>query len=213
MNLVIDFRGSFLLKPVMTNRANGEKEQKEILKDAMERLQLSPRHGQTQPQNYTPLADVPLDAYTPNRVSSSVTSSKEPLWSLTKPTKSSMSSLHTVSSQVQTLEHVQPGRGRPPSSKSSHRQAVAWGPYEEILPAKDTLYSVINRPCRARPLLSQLFKETSATGKVMQAEMGDEIPENPLQNGPHDKEEEEYELVTVSLSKNKQSLGKQTSLS
>ncbi|KAM3834861.1 PDZ domain-containing protein 7 isoform 3-T3 [Vipera latastei] len=204
---VPDFRGSFLLKPVMTNRANGEKEHKEILKDAMERLQLSPRHGQTQPQNYTPLADVPLDAYTPNRVSSSVTSSKEPLWSLTKPTKSSMSSLHTVSSQVQTLEHVQPGRGRPPSSKSSHRQAVAWGPYEEILPAKDTLYSVINRPCRARPLLSQLFKETSATGKVMQAEMGDEIPENPLQNGPHNKEEEEYELVTVSLSKNKQSLG------
>ncbi|KAL7990660.1 hypothetical protein Chor_014090 [Crotalus horridus] len=204
---VPDFRGSFLLKPVMTNRANGEEEHKEILKDAMERLQLSPRHGQTQPQNYIPLADVPVDAYTPNRVSSSVTSSKEPLWSLTKPTKPSMSSLHTVSSQVQTLEHGQPGRGRPPSSKSSHRQAVAWGPYEEILPGRDTLYSVINRPCRARPLLSQLFKETSATSKVMQAEMGEEIPENPLQNGPNDKEEEEYELVTVSLSKNKQSLG------
>ncbi|XP_015668913.1 PDZ domain-containing protein 7 [Protobothrops mucrosquamatus] len=201
------FRGSFLLKPVMTNRANGEEEHKEILKDAMERLQLSPRHGQTQPQNYIPLADVPVDAYTPNRVSSSVTSSKEPLWSLTKPTKSSMSSLHTVSSQVQSLEHGQPGRGRPPSSKSSHRHAVAWGPYEEILPARDTLYSVINRPHRARPLVSQLFKETSATSKVMQAEMGDESPENQLQNGPSDKEEEEYELVTVSLSKNKQSLG------
>ncbi|XP_039217567.1 PDZ domain-containing protein 7 isoform X2 [Crotalus tigris] len=204
---VPDFRGSFLLKPVMTNRANGEEEHKEILKDAMERLQLSPRHGQTQPQNYIPLADVPVDAYTPNRVSSSVTSSKEPLWSLTKPTKPSMSSLHTVSSQVQSLEHGQPSRGRPPSSKSSHRQAVAWGPYEEILPGSDTLYSVINRPRRARPLLSQLFKETSATSKVMQAEMGEEIPENPLQNGPNDKEEEEYELVTVSLSKNKQSLG------
>ncbi|XP_060538843.1 PDZ domain-containing protein 7 isoform X2 [Pantherophis guttatus] len=203
---VPDFRGSFLLKPVMTNKANGEEEHKEMLKDAMGRLQLSPRHGQTQPQNYTPLADVPVDSYILNRVSSSVASGKEPHWSLTKPTKSSMSSLHTVTSQVQSLEHGdgQPGRERPPSSKSSHRKAVAWGPHGEILPASDTLYSVINRPRRARPLLSQLFKETSATSKVMQAEMGDE---NLLQNGPNDKEEKEYELVTVSLSKNKQSLG------
>uniref|UniRef100_A0A8C5RG47 PDZ domain containing 7 n=1 Tax=Laticauda laticaudata TaxID=8630 RepID=A0A8C5RG47_LATLA len=200
---VPDFRGSFLLKPVMTNKANGEEEHKEILKDAMERLQLSPRRGQTQPQNYTPLADVPVDSYIPNRVSSSVCSGKEPHWSLTKPTKSSMSSLHTVSSQVQSLQH---GDGQP-SSKSSHRQAVAWGPHREIMPASDTLYSVINRPRRARPLLSQLFKETSATGQVMQEEMGDEIPANLLQNGPNDKEAEEYELVTVSLSKNKQSLG------
>ncbi|XP_058045103.1 PDZ domain-containing protein 7 [Ahaetulla prasina] len=206
---VPDFRGSFLLKPVMTNKANGEEEPKEMLKDAMERLQLSPRHGQTQPQNYTPLADVPVDSYIPNRISSSVASGKEPHWSLTKPTKSSMSSLHTVSSQVQSLEHGdgQPGRERPPSSKSSHRQAIARGAHGEIMPANDTLYSVINRPRRARPLLSQLFKEPSATSKELQAEMGDEIPENLLQNGPNDKEEEEYELVTVSLSKNKQSLG------
>uniref|UniRef100_A0A8C6Y354 PDZ domain-containing protein 7 n=1 Tax=Naja naja TaxID=35670 RepID=A0A8C6Y354_NAJNA len=206
---VPDFRGSFVLKPVMTNKANGEEEHKEMLKDAMERLQLSPRRGQTQPQNYTPLADVPVDSYIPNRVSSSVSSGKEPHWSLTKPTKSSMSSLHTVSSQVQSLQHGdgQPGRERPPSSKLSHRQAVAWGPHGEIMPASDTLYSVINRPRRARPLLSQLFKETSATSDVMHAEMGDEIPENLLQNGPNDKEVEEYELVTVSLSKNKQSLG------
>ncbi|XP_032081524.1 PDZ domain-containing protein 7 [Thamnophis elegans] len=211
---VPDFRGSFLLKPVMANKANGEEEHKDELKDAMERLQLSPRHGQTQPQSYTPLADVPVDSYIPNTVSSSVASGKEPHWSLTKRTKSSTSSLHTVSSQVQSLEHGdgQPGRERPPSSKSSHRQAVAWGPHGEILPASDTLYSVINRPRRARPLLSQLFKETSATSKVKQAEMGDEIPENLLQNGPSDKEEEEYQLVTVSLSKNKQSLGKQSSL-
>ncbi|ETE73190.1 PDZ domain-containing protein 7, partial [Ophiophagus hannah] len=201
--------GSFLLKPVMTNKANGEEEHKEMLKDAMERLQLSPRRGQTQPQNYTPLADVPVDSYISNRVFSSVSSGKEPQWNLTKPTKSSMSSLHTVSSQVQSLQHGdgQPGRERPPSSKSSHRQAVAWGPHGEIMPASDTLYSVINRPRRARPLLSQLFKEASATSEVMQAEIGDEIPENLLQNGPNDKEAEEYELVTVSLSKNKQSLG------
>ncbi|XP_070608951.1 PDZ domain-containing protein 7 [Erythrolamprus reginae] len=209
---VPDFRGSFLLKPVMTSRANGEEEHKEMLTDAMERLQLSPRHGQTQPQNYTPLADVPVDSFIPNRVSSPVAGGKEPLWSLTKPTKSSMSSLHTVPSQVQSLDHRdgQPGREKPPSSKSSHRQAAAWGPHREIMPASDTLYSVINRPRRARPLLSQLFKEASATSKVMQAVMGGETPENLLQNGPSDKEEEEeeeYEVVTVNLSKNKQSLG------
>ncbi|XP_063163140.1 PDZ domain-containing protein 7 [Candoia aspera] len=206
---VPDFRGSFLLKPVMTNKAKGEEEHKEILKDAMRRLQLSPSPGQTQPQSYTPLADVPVDAYTPNRVFSSVTSGKEPHWSLTKPTKPSMNSPHTVSCQVQSLEHGdgQPGSRRPPTPKSSHGQAMAGGPHGEVSPARDTLYSVINRPHRARPLLSQLFKETPATNKGMQTEMGDEVSDKLLQNGPSNKEEEEYELVAVSLSKNKQSLG------
>ncbi|XP_007424999.1 PDZ domain-containing protein 7 [Python bivittatus] len=206
---VPDFRGSFLLKPVMTNKAKGEEEHKEMLKDAMKRLQLSPSPGQTQPQSYTPLADVPVDAYTPNSVSSSATRGKEPHWSLTKPTKPSMNSLHTVSSQVQSLEHEdgQSSRGRPSTPKSSHGQDVARGPHGEVLPARDTLYSVINRPRRARPLLSQIFKETPATSKVTQAEMGDEVPEKLLQNGPSDKKEEEYELVTIRLSKDKQSLG------
>ncbi|XP_062832400.1 PDZ domain-containing protein 7 [Anolis carolinensis] len=203
---VPDFRGGFLLKPV-NNDERGEEEEETVLKDGMKGLQLSPRR--THPQSYTPLPDVPVDAYatTSSQVSSSAAGGKEPHWIFTKQTKTSGSRRHSVYTQeVESLNQGdgRSGRGRPRMSKSSHGRATAWGPHGEVQPAKDTLYSVINKPRRARPPLSQLF-EPSTTSKAVETAKG--VPDGQLQNGPRDMKEEEYELLTVHLSKKKQSLG------
>ncbi|XP_053162571.1 PDZ domain-containing protein 7 isoform X2 [Hemicordylus capensis] len=208
---VPDFRGGFLLKPVTNEKGEEEEEEMTAVKDGMTRLQLTPSPRRTHSRSYTPLPDVPVDAYASHSASSSVASGKQPNWFLSKSTKTSVSPRHTVSAQEtsgQTLEQGdgRPGRGRPRTPKSSHSKAAAWGSQGEAQHNKDTLYSVINRPRRARPQLSQLFKETPPAGKVGRAEKGDADPDVLLQNGPNDFEEE-YELVTVSLSKNKQSLG------
>ncbi|XP_061492173.1 PDZ domain-containing protein 7 [Rhineura floridana] len=208
---VPDFRGGFLLKPV-TNEEKGE-EVEMVLRDGVKGLQLSPSSPRrTRPRSYTPLPDVPVDAYPSHSIPSSAAGGKQPHWILSKPTKMSMSPTRTAlpgEELGQSLEQRdrRPGRGRPHTQRSSHGKATAWGPHGEVQPAKDTLYSVINRPRRARPPLSQLFQEAPASGKVVQAEAGESPPEGLLQNGPSDIQEEEYELVTVSLSKSKQSLG------
>ncbi|XP_066476426.1 PDZ domain-containing protein 7 [Tiliqua scincoides] len=204
---VPDFKGGFLLKPVTS-----EEEEMVTLKDGMKRLQLSSSPKRTHSPSYTPLPDVPVDAYTSHSVSSSAIAGMQPNWLLTKPTKTSASPLRVVPTQeapVQPQEQGdgRPGRGRLRTPKSSHSKATVCGPNGEALPAKDTLYSVINKPRRARPMLSQLFREVPGTSKGGQTETGELIPDGLLQNGPTDMKEEEYELITVNLSKNKQSLG------
>ncbi|XP_062988630.1 PDZ domain-containing protein 7 [Elgaria multicarinata webbii] len=210
---VPDFRGGFLLKPVTNEKGEEDEEDEEeeeeerVPKDGVKRLQLSPSPRRTHPRRYTPLSDVPVDAYTSHGVSSSAAGGKEPRWILTKPSKTSTSPHRTAPTQEASAHSLEqgdgrPGRGRPRTPKSSRGKAAMGGPHGEVQPAKDTLYSVINRPRRARPLLSQLFKEVPATSQV-----GDGVTEGQLQNGPHELKKEEYELVTVSLSKSKQSLG------
>lgn len=183
------------------------------LKDGMKRLQFASSPKRTHSPSYTPLPDVPVDAYTSHSISSSAAVGKQPNWLLTKPTRTSASPLRTVPAQdapaqPQEQGDGRPGRGRLRTPRSSHGKATVCGPHGEALPAKDTLYSVINKPRRARPLLSQLFGDVSGTSKGGQAETRDLVPDCLLQNGPTDMKEEEYELVTVNLSKNKQSLGK-----
>ncbi|KAH0623804.1 hypothetical protein JD844_006932 [Phrynosoma platyrhinos] len=208
---VPDFRGGFLLKPV-NNDEKGEQEEEEMaLKDGMKGLHLSPSPRRTRSHSYTPLPDVPVDAYTASpHVSSSAPGGKEPHWILTKHTKTLGSSRHAVPTQeAKSLNQGdgRPGRGRPRTVKSSHGKTTSWGPHGEVQPPKDTLYSVINKPRRARPPLSQLFDEVSATSKAVKTSREDGVPDGPLQNGPSDMKEEEFELLTVHLSKKKQSLG------
>ncbi|XP_042314433.1 PDZ domain-containing protein 7 [Sceloporus undulatus] len=208
---VPDFRGSFLLKPVNNEEKGEEEEEETALKDGMKGLQVSPSPRRTRSQSYTPLPDVPVDAYTTSpHISSSAPGGKEPHWIITKHTKTLGSSHHGVPTQeVKSLSQGdgRPGRGRPRTVKSSHGKTTSWGPHGEVQPPKDTLYSVINRPRRARPPLSQLFDEVSATSKTVKTSREDGIPDGPLQNGPSDMKEEEFELLTVHLSKKKQSLG------
>lgn len=195
-----DFKGGFLLKPVTNEEEAAE------LNDGMKRLQLSSSPRRTRPRSYSPLADVPVDSYTSQSGLSSAASSKHPNWPLNKTTKMLVNST-TPTQEVSEQGDGRPGRGRPRTPKSSHSKAMLRGPHGEAQPAKDTLYSVINRPRKARPLLSHLFGEVQTTSKGVQAETGDEIPDGLVQNGTDDTQEE-YELLTVRLPKNKQSLGK-----
>ncbi|XP_054839887.1 PDZ domain-containing protein 7 [Eublepharis macularius] len=196
---VPDFKGGFLLKPVTNEEEAVE------LNDGMKRLQLSPSPRRTRPRSYTPLPDVPVDAYTSPNDLSSAAGSKHPNWLLTKTTEMSMNSIAS-SKEVSEQGDGRPGRRRPRTPKSSHGKATLRGPHGEVQPAKDTLYSVINRPRKARPLLSHLFREIQTTSKGVQAETGDGVPDGLVQNGTSDVVEE-YELLTVRLPKNKQSLG------
>ncbi|XP_028586295.2 PDZ domain-containing protein 7 [Podarcis muralis] len=200
---VPDFRGSFLLKPVTSEEKGGEAEEAAAaLKDRMKGLQLSSSPRRTHPRGYTPLPDVPVDAYASHSISASTAGgSGQPHWFLSKPTKMSASPTRAAppreeAGQPQEQGDGRPGRGRPRTPKSSHGKATVWGPHGEVQPAKDTLYSAVNRPRRGRPQLKQLFKDAPAADQ-----------EGLLQNGPSDVLEEEYELLTVNLSKSKQSLG------
>nr|XP_020646454.1 PDZ domain-containing protein 7 isoform X1 [Pogona vitticeps] len=209
---VPDFRGSFLLKPV-TNEKGEQEEAETALKDGMKGLQVSASPRRTHPRNYTPLPDVPVDAYmTSPSISSPAADGREPRWFLSKPTRMSGSSQHTAgtleaSGKPTKQGDGQSGRGRPRTPKSTHSKATAWSPDGEAHTAKNTLYSVINRPRRARPQLSQLFQEVPGTSRTAQGETGDGVLDGLLPNGPSDVKKEEYELLTVSLPKNKQSLG------
>ncbi|XP_077205646.1 PDZ domain-containing protein 7 [Paroedura picta] len=196
---VPDFKGGFLLKPVTNEEETVE------LNDGMKRLQLSSSPRRTRPQSYSPLADVPVDAYTSQSDPSSVTGSKHPNWLLNKTAEKPTNSTAPTKDASEQGDG-RPGRGKLRTPKSSHGKATLRGRHGEAQPAKDTLYSVINRPRKARPLLSHLFREVQTTSKGVQAETGDEIPEGLVQNGAGDTKEE-YELLTVRLPKNKQSLG------
>ncbi|XP_053243405.1 PDZ domain-containing protein 7 [Podarcis raffonei] len=203
---VPDFRGSFLLKPVTSEEKGGEAEEAAAaaaaLKDRMKGLQLSSSPRRTHPRGYTPLPDVPVDAYASHSISASTAGGGgQPHWFLSKPAKMSASPTRAPppreeAGQPQQQGDERPGRGRPRTPKSSHGKATVWGPHGEVQPAKDTLYSAVNRPRRGRPQLKQLFKDAPAADQ-----------EGLLQNGPSDVLEEEYELLTVNLSKSKQSLG------
>lgn len=194
-----DFKGGFLLKPVT------REEDKAELNDGMKRLQVSSTPRRTRPRSYSPLADVPVDAYTSQSGPSPAASSKHSNWPLNKTTEMSMNSTEPTKERSEQGDG-RPGRGRPRTPKSSHGKATLRGPRGEAQPAKDTLYSVINRPRKARPLLSHLFKEVQTASMGVQAQTGDEIPDGLVQNGLADTKEE-YELLTVRLPKNKQSLG------
>lgn len=194
------------MKSVTNKKATVEEE--EALKDGMKRLHRSCSPRRTHPQSYTPLPDVPVDAYNSHIASSSATGGEQANWLLTKPRKTSVNP--TVLTQEAATQYVEqgdgrPGRGRLCTPKSSHGKGTA---HKEAQSTKETLYSVINRPRRARPLLSQIFGEVQPTSKGVQAEREDRVSGDLVQNGPSDIQEKEYKLLTVRVSKKKQSLGK-----
>ncbi|XP_017659621.1 PREDICTED: PDZ domain-containing protein 7 isoform X2 [Lepidothrix coronata] len=167
---VPDYRGGFLLKPAGTPELEEAGEQQ--ASPARPRASPSPRR--LHPRTYTPLPDVPVDAYACTSRPLPTLSPGPPNWLLAEPPTGKR-------------------HGRSRSPRATWRK-------ESPGTAPDRGAEVLGKPRRARASLSPLFGRTGG-----EAEAGAAI------NGPEDasreEEEEEYHLLTVTLSKLKHSLG------
>ncbi|XP_068253584.1 PDZ domain-containing protein 7 isoform X2 [Nyctibius grandis] len=167
---VPDYRGGFLLKPA------GASEQEEAggLQASPAQPRATPSPRQLHPHTYTPLPDVPVDAYACTSRPLPADSSRPPNWLLAEPP---------------------PGKGH----GHSHSPQPTW--HKEppgTAPARGA--EVLGKPRWACPRLAPLFGGP-----------GGEAGAGAATNGPGDagreEEEKEYQLLTVTLSKLKHSLG------
>ncbi|XP_027594524.1 PDZ domain-containing protein 7 isoform X2 [Pipra filicauda] len=167
---VPDYRGGFLLKPAGTPELEEAGEQQA----SPARPRASPSPHRLHPRTYTPLPDVPVDAYACTSRPLPTLGPGPPNWLLAEPP---------------------PGKrhGRSRSPRATWRK-------ESPGTAPDRGAEVLGKPRRARASLSPLFGRT-----------GGEVEAGAAINGPEDasreEEEEEYRLLTVTLSKLKHSLG------
>ncbi|XP_076195019.1 PDZ domain-containing protein 7 isoform X2 [Aptenodytes patagonicus] len=174
---VPDYRGGFLLKPAGApelEEAGGLPEEAGGLQASPARLRASPSPRRLHPRTYTPLPDVPVDAYTCASRPLPTASPRPPNWLLTEP----------------------------PLDKGCRRSHGPRPTWRKELPGlvPDRGADVLGKPWRARPPLAPLFGGP-----------GGEAGTGAATNGPGDagreEEEEEYRLLTVTLSKLKHSLG------
>ncbi|KAG9484838.1 hypothetical protein GDO78_008122 [Eleutherodactylus coqui] len=205
---VPDHRGAFQLKPVEDIQNDNAPIRK------MERLQVSDTTTVKQRQkNFNPLDDVPVDFFDAQNITFSKSSSRpaRPNWLLTEPTKSS-SDLSQAPSDNTSL----PTRSRKDQKDSSQNSKASRTTRSRSREKKDNAYSVLNKPKKSRPILSQIFGGVSLSASNLDIKLkpvklevetnhveGDQV----TQNGFSDEKEEEYELVSVTVSKMKQSLG------
>ncbi|XP_053548926.1 PDZ domain-containing protein 7 [Bombina bombina] len=200
---VPDYRGAFHLKPV--DKADSERH----LVEEMERLKVadSKEIKRTYSKNYIPLEDVPVDSYNVENQPLN-TSSSGPIrlnWFLTEPRKvSSELAMQLHDSSTSRLSH----KKQKDKNETSHTQRTTRSKSKE---RKDDVYSVLNKPKKNRPLLSQIFGGVSLSASNLDIRLKpvrkDMKNVETIQNGVSNENEEEYELATVTISKMKQSLG------
>ncbi|KAG8435362.1 hypothetical protein GDO86_013356 [Hymenochirus boettgeri] len=203
---VPDYRGAFHLKRVDDLESRGS------LTTEMARLKLSPDSIQvkrTHSASFTPLEDVPVDSYDVQGVAlnQSSPSAIRPNWLLTESTRVSSellfkeeTTLSSKSKKEQKSKNVTSQTTRTTRSKSKER--------------KEDAHSVLSKSKKSRPLLSQLFGGISLSPsnvdiklKPIHKDNGQSEIDPAKQNGFGHENEEEYEVVTVTISKMKQSLG------
>ncbi|XP_073411891.1 PDZ domain-containing protein 7 isoform X2 [Dendrobates tinctorius] len=207
-----DHRGAFQLKPVEDIMIHNDKP----LIGGMDRLQVSDStYIKRTQKNFTPLEDVPVDSYDAQNITYSKSSSSKarPNWLLAEPTKSSSDLSQTSSSLPSDYKSKRSRKDQRDSSENSKASRTIRSRSRE---KKDNAYSVLNKPKKSRPILSQIFGGVSLSPsnldiklKPVKLEMETNHVEAELvsQNGFGEEKEEEYELVTVMVSKMKQSLG------
>ncbi|XP_077113196.1 PDZ domain-containing protein 7 isoform X2 [Ranitomeya variabilis] len=206
-----DHRGAFQLKPVEDMIHNDKP-----LIGGMDRLQVSDSTNIKRTQkNFTPLEDVPVDSYDAQNITYSKSSSSKarPNWLLAEPTKSSSDLSQTSSSLPSDYKSTRSRKDQKDSSENSKASRTIRSRSRE---KKDNAYSVLNKPKKSRPILSQIFGGVSLSPSNLDIKLKPvklEIETNHVeadlvsQNGFGEEKEEEYELVTVMVSKMKQSLG------
>ncbi|XP_059508935.1 PDZ domain-containing protein 7a isoform X2 [Stegostoma tigrinum] len=220
-----DHRGGFYLKP------SQDYEKERMMMEQIKRLRVSRSLKENNIKSFTALDDVPVDSYNADSTSFKTASSRpvKSNWLLTEsfriPELPSAAKLN-----VNTNQSEQTGNG-----KSNNQETVR----EKTEKIKDSpLYAVVNKSKKARPLLDQVFKETSPVSNNSREMENTNIhsqnclEEEPvyaetsefLENGharrintseeikarlvkSTEKKIKESELVTVNISKMKQSLG------
>ncbi|XP_064320088.1 PDZ domain-containing protein 7 isoform X2 [Phalacrocorax carbo] len=167
---VPDYRGGFLLKPA----GAPEPEEAGGLQASPARTQASPSPRWLHPRTYTPLPDVPVDAYACTSRPPPAASRQPPNWLLAEPL-------------------LGEGRGHSHSPQPTRRKEPPG-----LVPDRGA--DMLGKPWQAPPRLAPLFGRP-----------GGEAGAGVATNGPGDagreEEEEEYRLLTVTLSKLKHSLG------
>ncbi|XP_018408916.1 PREDICTED: PDZ domain-containing protein 7 [Nanorana parkeri] len=209
---VPDHRGAFQLKPV--DDVNGSK----LLLGEMERLQVSDPHDvkRTYSKNFTPLEDVPVDSFDAQNTTVKKSSSRpeRPNWLLTEPIKRSSDLLNDGSTLGTSDNKSLPTRSRRDQKDKSEDSRVPRTTRSKSKERKVEVYSVINKAKKSRPILSQIFGGVTLNQsniniklKPIRSDSNHVEPEQVSQNGFSEDKEEGYELVTVTISKMKQSLG------
>ncbi|XP_073452267.1 PDZ domain-containing protein 7 [Aquarana catesbeiana] len=208
---VPDHRGTFQLKPV--DDVNDSKS----LPGEMERLQVSDPNDvkQTCPKNFTLLEDVPVDSFDAQNTTVKKSSSRPPRpnWLLTEPIK--RSSLLNDGSTLGTSDNKSlPTRSKKDQKVKSEDSRVPRTTRSKSKEKKDEAYSVISKAKKSRPILSQIFGGVSLNPsnidiklRPIRSDSNLLEPEKVSQNGFREDKEEQYEMVTVKISKTKQSLG------
>ncbi|KAM6091204.1 PDZ domain-containing protein 7 isoform 2-T2 [Theristicus caerulescens] len=167
---VPDYRGGFLLKPA----GAPEPEEAGGLQASPARPRASPSPRRLHPRTYTPLPDVPVDAYACTSRPPPAASPRPPNWLLAEAPPGE-------------------GRGRSRSPRPTwHKEPPGSMP--------DRGADMLGKPRQARPPLAPLFGGPGA-------EAGAEAATNGPGHADREEEEEEYRLLTVTLSKLKHSLG------
>ncbi|KAH1168273.1 PDZ domain-containing protein 7 [Mauremys mutica] len=181
---VPDRRGGFLLRPLQAPEPGGaEEEVGPAPRAGPERLKGSPRR--TQPCGFTPLPDVPVDACAAAPSPPAAPAASGPSWLLAEAAQSPGLVPCPDPSAEALAQPAGPGAERPraPGSRAGQGEAE---------PGGDGLCVGLSKPRRARPRLCQLFAP------------GTQGAEGLAHNGPA---QEEHELLSVRLSKLRQSLG------
>ncbi|KAM9133735.1 PDZ domain-containing protein 7 [Pangshura tecta] len=181
---VPDRRGGFLLRPLQALEPGGAEEEV-----GLAWLKGPPRR--THPCGYTPLPDVPVDACAAPPSPPAAPAASGPSWLLAEPARSPGLGPCPDPSAEALAQPAGQGAERPraPSSRDGQGEAE---------PGRAWLCVGLSKPRRARPQLCQLFAGTSAPSQ------GAPGAEGLAHNGPA---EEPYELMSVRLSKLRQSLG------
>uniref|UniRef100_A0A8C8AGC8 PDZ domain containing 7 n=1 Tax=Otus sunia TaxID=257818 RepID=A0A8C8AGC8_9STRI len=167
---VPDYRGGFLLKPV----GAPELEEAGGLQASLARPRASASPRRLHPRTYTPLPDVPVDAYACASRPLPAAGPRPPNWLLAEPP---------------------PGEGH----GDSRSPWITWRKEPpRTVPSRGA--EVLGKPHRARPPLTPLFGGPGG-------EAGAGVAVNGPEDAGREEEEEEYRLLTVTLSKLKHSLG------
>ncbi|KAM8924815.1 PDZ domain-containing protein 7 [Pelodytes ibericus] len=205
---VPDYRGAFHLKPV-----DGDADSERHLTGEMQRLKVTGSGDvkQTHLKNYTPLEDVPVDSYNVQNTGLKKTSSRpaRPNWLLTESTNLDDAS-HSLVNETMTL----PARSRKEQRTTTKASQGPRTTRSRSRDKKDDAYSVLNKPKKSRPILSQIFGGVSLSPanldirlKPLSKETKEVQEVQSPQNGFSSEKEEEHDLATVTISKMKQSLG------
>lgn len=188
----------------------------------MERLQVSDTTDvkRTYSKKFIPLEDVPVDSFDVQNTTVKKSSSRpeRPNWLLTEPNKrpSDLSSMDNngTTSGASDNKFLSTRIRRDQKDKNGDFR-VAKTLRSKSKERKDEVYSVISKAKKSRPILSQIFGGVSLNPSIIDIKLKPTPSESKhieleevSQNGFSEDKDDDYELLTVTISKLKQSLGK-----